>query len=148
MKMLCPDNNHDGIPDCAHNHILDTEDANSNGYLDRFLVYGIDICTTDRAAGNPRCGCGGPGQPACPTNNNNVTYIWPQGCPQNEQQIAPYASLTESGCPAFAPVDPTSGTRPTLGTTVADDAADTIIIQGGRIRMGGFGLGIGFKFTF
>src|SRR5262245_54477813 len=148
MKMTCPDNNHDGVPDCAHNHILDTEDANNNGYLDRYIVYGYDICTTDRAAGNPRCGCGGPGQPACPTNNNNVTYIWPQGCPQNEQQIAPYASLTETGCPPFAPIDPTSGTRQTLGTTVADDAADTVIIQGGRIRMGGFGLGIGFKFTF
>jgi len=38
--------------------------------------------------------------------------------------------------------------RGNVQTTVNDNAADTYIIQGGKIRMGGFSLGVGFKFTF
>ncbi len=142
LKMPCPDLNGDGEPDCAHNHVLDTEDANGNGFLDRFLVYGLDICTTDRAAGNPRCT--GP----VPANNNNITYIWPEGCPQTPEQLSPFSQLTENGCPPFAPANPATGSRPSLHSTSADNAADTFILQGGRIRLGGFALGVGFKFTF
>ncbi len=131
---------------CAHNGLLDTEDANGNGYLDRFLVYGIDICTTTAAGTNPRCGCGPPPLPACPLTNNNVNYIWPEGCPQRPDQLGPFAQLKESGCPAFP--RNSDGSFASFGSTARDNAADTFIIQGGRIRMGGFALGFGFKFSF
>ncbi|PYT38018.1 MAG: hypothetical protein DMF52_00755 [Acidobacteria bacterium] len=143
LKMDCPA--------CAHNNVFDTEDVNQNGYLDRFVVYGIDICTTDRAAGNPRCKCTiDPVTKQCefPKDNSRVTYIFPEGCPQNEIQLSPFPTLKETGCPPFPPVDPSTGKRPTLGNTGTDNAADTYIIQGGRIRLGGFALGLGFKFSF
>lgn len=126
-------------PLCRENGVLDTEDANGNGFLDRFLLYGIDICTTPQGAGNPRCTGPLPAQPS---------YVWPEGCPQRPDQLAPFMTLTESGCPPFPPVDPETLQRPNVGTTVADNAADTFIVQGGKIRLGGFSLGVGFKFTF
>ena len=131
---------------CAHNHVLDTEDANGNGYLDRYLMYGIDICTTTSAGTNPRCGCGGAGQPPCPLNNNNINYIWPEGCPQRPDQLGPFQQLTETGCPPFP--RNSDGNFASLGATSRDNASDTYIIQGGRIRMGGFALGVGVKFSF
>ena len=114
--------------------------------FDRFLVYGVDVCTTSNAGSNPRCGCGGPGQPACPTTNNNINYIWPEGCPQRPDQLGPFAQLKESGCPAFP--RNSDGSFAAFGSTARDNAADTYILQGGRIRMGGFALGFGFKFSF
>ena len=32
-----------------------TEDQNYNNYMDRFLLYGVDICTTPQGVGNPVC---------------------------------------------------------------------------------------------
>src|SRR6266571_1776413 len=143
LRMLCPDNNGDGVPDCAHNQVLDTEDANGNGILDRYLVYGVDICTTTRAAGNPRC-VDAKGNPIVPPpDDSNAHYVWPEApvagsppfCVQRPEQIGPFTHLTESGCPPFP--RNASGNFAAVGTTSADNAADTYVIQGGRIRMGG-----------
>jgi len=132
-------------PLCKDNGLLDTEDANANGFLDRFLVYGIDICTTPQGNGNIRCQ-----QDHRPpvSDMSHVTYIFPEGCPQIPEHLAPFETRTENGCPPLMPADPTSGARPTVQGTGVDNAADTYIIQGGRIRMGGFSLGVGFKFSF
>lgn len=132
-------------PNCAHNGLLDSEDANGNGYLDRFLLFGVDICTTPQGVGHPRC---------IEDDFNSLAYhfVWPEGCSQELATLGPFSQLTETGCPAFpeAKLDPVSGelVRPHVQTTVNDNAADTFIIQGGKIRMGGFSLGVGFKFTF
>ena len=75
--MLCPDLNNDGVPDCAHNGILDTEDANGNRLLDRYLVYGVDICTTTRALDNARCRANGMTQ--APLDDSHAYYVWPEG---------------------------------------------------------------------
>jgi hypothetical protein len=128
-------------PNCAHNRVLDTEDANGNGYLDRFLLYGVDICTTPQAAGNQRCLDDG-------VQNTNYNYVWPEGCSQDPATLGSFPQLKETGCPPFPAADPATGQRPHVQTTVNDNAADTYIIQGGKIRMGGFSLGVGFKFTF
>jgi len=132
-------------PLCADNHLLDTEDANGNGLLDRFLVFGVDICTTPQGVGHPRCVSDG-------FNNLSYQFVWPEGeaeapCVQDPRQLGPFSNLTENGCPPFPAADAT-GARPHVQTTGNDDAADTYIVQGGRIRMGGFSLGVGFKFTF
>jgi outer membrane protein W len=144
---------------CAHNNTFDTEDTNGNGYLDRYLVYGLDLCSTPEGVGNSRCS----------TTVPSHRYVWPQGCSQSPETLGPFQSLKESGCPPFLiphtlpdPNDPTNPNKcliddvtqqcklvyPSIGGTGSDDSADTIIIQGGRIRMGGFALGVGFKFTF
>lgn len=149
LKMLCPDLNGDGVPDCAHNHLLDTEDANGNRVLDRYLVYGVDICTTTRALDNPRCRANGMTQ--APPDDSHANYVWPEGpiagappfCVQRPDQIT---TFQESGCPPFPRT--ANGNLVVVGSTSADNAADTYLIQGGRIRMGGFSLGAGFKFTF
>ena len=137
MRIACPN--------CAHNGVLDSEDANGNGYLDRFLLFGVDICTTPQGVGHPRCLEDG-------FNSLSYNFVWPDGCSQDPITLGPFKQLTESGCPPFPPatVDPVSGavTRPHVQTTVNDNAADTYIVQGGKIRMGGFSLGVGFKFTF
>ncbi|HYS77925.1 MAG TPA: hypothetical protein VEO94_03745, partial [Candidatus Dormibacteraeota bacterium] len=132
---------------------LDTEDANGNGILDRYLVYGVDICTTTRAAGNPRC-VDAKGNPVVPPDDSNAHYVWPEApvagsppfCVQGPNQIGPFTHLIESGCPPF-PRD-AGGNFKAVGTTSADNAADTYVIQGGRIRMGGLSLGVGFRFSF
>jgi outer membrane protein W len=145
-----PNRNDDGF---------DTEDVNANGYLDRFLIYGIDICTTPQGIGHPRCIEDDNSINPLPYAGYN--FVWPEGCPRDPQQIGP---PVENGCPPFLPPvlqlnpdgtprrDTTSGKlvygRPNVQTTAADNAADTYIIQGGKIRMGGFSLGVGFKFTF
>ncbi len=142
-------------PNCAHNFNpgpdmragtpddlgFDTEDANGNGYLDRFLVFGVDICTTPQGVGHPRCLDDG-------FNSLSYNFVWPDGCSQDPITLGPFAQLAESGCPPFPAADPTTGQRPHVQTTVNDNAPDTYIIQGGKIRMGGFSLGVGFKFTF
>ncbi|HEV8699775.1 MAG TPA: hypothetical protein VGV60_00720 [Candidatus Polarisedimenticolia bacterium] len=145
---------------------FDTEDTNGNGYLDRFLVYGIDICSTPQGVGNPRCI--EDDHPSDPLTYDRFNFVWPEGCSQSPQTLGPFETLTESGCPPFLqarlrcngtdangdciPARDTHGNliydRNNVQTTVNDNAADTYIIQGGKIRMGGFSLGVGFKFTF
>jgi outer membrane protein W len=149
-----------GTPDDGDDG-FDTEDANGNGYLDRFLVYGIDICTTPQGVGHPRC-IEDDNDPVNPMTFDRFNFIWPEGCSRDPQTLGPFTSLTESGCPPFLPAtlrlnngEPVLDSRgnpiydrPNVQTTVNDNAADTYIIQGGKIRMGGFSLGVGFKFTF
>ena len=139
---------------------FDTEDANGNGFLDRFLVFGVDICTTPQGMGHPRCI--EDDNPSNPLPYSGFNMVWPEGCPRDPQTLGPFQSLTESGCPPFLPPRMrTNGGVPVLDshghpiydranvqTTVNDNAADTYIIQGGKIRLGGFSLGLGFKFTF
>ena len=93
---------------------------------------------------------------------DRFNFVWPEGCSRDPQTLGPFESLTESGCPPFLPatlrlvngqpVLDSHGNpiydRANVQTTVNDTAADTYIIQGGKIRMGGFSLGVGFKFTF
>jgi len=142
--------------DACKNGKLDTEDVNGNGYLDRYLVYGLDFCSTPQAIGSTRC----------KTTVSTPRYVWPEGCPMSPDNLGPFAAAKESGCPAFLTphtvpdpsnpsqplLDPITGqpvlVYPSFQGTGADNAADTYIIQGGRIRMGGFGIGVGFKFTF
>jgi outer membrane protein W len=143
-------------PLCAHNNTLDTEDTNGNGYLDRYLVYGIDLCSTPQGVGDKRCA----------TTVASTRYVWPNPvspCSQSPQTLGPFQSLKESGCPPFLiphvvldrnnnPVLDPDGNPvleyPSILGTGTDDSADTYIVQGGRIRMGGFSLGFGVKFTF
>jgi hypothetical protein len=148
-------------PGCAKNGVLDTEDANGNGYLDRYLVYGLDVCSTPQGIGNARCS--GTSVPSTPR------YLWPEECPMAPANLGPFQAAKESGCPPFLiphnapdPNDPNNPDKcqidnstgkclliyPSFQGTAADNASDTYIIQGGRIRMGGFGLGVGVKFTF
>lgn len=171
LRIDCPNCRHnqatnfgpDGIQDSVgvpnrHDDGFDTEDVNGNGLLDRFLVYGIDICSTPQGIGNARCI--EDDNPLDKLTYDNFNFVWPENCPRDPQQLGP---PTENGCPPFLPPAPlrnTDGTfqrdndgkiiygRPSVQTTASDNAADTYIIQGGKIRMGGFSLGVGFKFTF
>ena len=129
-------------------HTLNTEDTNGNGYLDRYLVYGVDICSTDQRGTDPRCSVTGRSSPT-------VRYVWPEGCSQSPATLAPFATLTENGCPPFLKPTASTGpngqpilTYPSVAGTGTDNSADTYIVQGGKIRMGGFALGLGIKFTF
>lgn len=119
---------------CAGNHLFDTEDQNGNRLLDRFLYYGVDVCSLPGAASNPICG------------PNDVLqspqYVWPgNGC-NTIQPLAANGSFFPEGCPTV----PTQASDVSLAGS--DDPSDTYIIQGGEIRLGGFSLGVGFKFTF
>ena len=151
MRIECPNCRHnfapgpDLVPGTLDDLGFDTEDANGNGFLDRFLLFGVDICTTPQGVGHPRC---------IEDKFNDLSYhfVWPEGtpaapCSQDPKTLGPFSQLTETGCPAFPAADPT-GQRPHVQTTVNDNASDTYIVQGGKIRMGGFSLGVGFKFTF
>lgn len=163
LRIDCPNCRHDqatnvgpdGIPGTVDDG-FDTEDANGNGFLDRFLVFGVDICTTPQGVGNARC-------IEDKFNDTRFNFVWPEGCSRDPQTLGPFEALTESGCPPFLPPrqrfnpdgTPTRDThgnlvfdRGNVQTTVNDNAADTYIIQGGKIRMGGFALGVGFKFSF
>jgi outer membrane protein W len=144
----------DGIP-LTQDDGFDTEDANGNGFLDRYLVFGVDICTTPQGVGHPRC-------IEDQFNDTRFNFVWPEGCSRDPQTLGPFEALRESGCPPFlparqrtvggVPVRDSQGNiiydRGNVQTTVNDNAADTYIIQGGKIRLGGFSLGLGFKFTF
>ena len=109
----------------------DTEDANYNRMLDRFLYYGVDICSTQEGAGNPLC------------ENVNVgsatRFVFPGGC----RTVVPDPNSTPppEGCPPI-----TSKAAQTL--TSSDDVSDIFLAQGGRIHLGGFSLGFGFKISF
>ena len=110
----------------------DSEDKNYNGYMDRYLQYGIDICSTPDGKGNP--GCAGISPSATPA------YVWPGNC---ATIIPGIGNKVAEGCP---PPQPFTSASPK--TTAIDDTADIYIIQGGRIHLGGFALGVGMKFTF
>ncbi len=127
-------------PACV-NGKLDTEDANGNGTFDRYLLYGYDVCTTQAGAGNPLC------NGVTWTPDTPVHSVWPGGCAQSPDPTANANSVHENGCPAF-PVQSGGGTPSTLGSTAVDDPPDVYLIQGGAVKLGGFALGIGFKFTF
>jgi len=129
-------------PACVNGR-LDTEDANGNGTFDRYLLYGYDVCTTQAGAGNPRC------NGVAWTPETAVQYIWPGGgCPQAVDTSANDKSVFENGCPAIPAQKTPGSSNATLGTTDVDNPTDVYIIQGGAIKLGGFALGVGFKFTF
>ncbi len=116
-------------PSCKNNGGgPDSEDRNSNLFLDRFLFYGLDLCSTQQGAGNPLCAAGGP---------SGDHYVWPQGCSQSTSDLI--GNLQE-GCPV-----PRSTSVTNSGI---DDLQDEYTVQGGTIKLGGFSIGFGMKFTF
>jgi len=113
-----------------------TEDLNGNRILDRFLYYGVDICSGVA-----------PGEQAndiCKPSDIVPTqqFVWPSNGCNTIQPQAVNGSFFPEGCPPGAP----NGSDVSLAGS--DDPSDTYIIQGGEIRLGGFSLGVGFKFTF
>ena len=108
----------------------DSEDVNFSRSMDRFLNFGIDICTTPQGVGNPAC-ASSLSSPATPDR-----FMLPVGCPT----IAPAidARIPE-GCPI-----PTRGPS----SNKIDDTTDNFLVQGGSIRLDGFSLGVGIKLTF
>lgn len=112
--------------------VLDSEDRNNNRYADRFLLWGVDVCSLPDAGSNPLCA---PGDiSALPQ------YVWPGGCSLSlGDPTTPNAE--NEGCPR--PPNLQGVTQ-----TPVDDTTDTHVIQGGEIKLGGFSLGVGFKFTF
>jgi len=128
-------------PDPGANGVLrpDTEDHNYNFYMDRFLLYGIDFCTTPESVGSSVCAnSNSKYTPGMPTR-----YVWPEGCAQS-----PKLDKGEGTNPEGCPAPQASGAPVSLAGTASDNATDSTLIQGGRIRLGGFSLGFGFKFTF
>jgi hypothetical protein len=113
----------------------DTEDVNFNAKLDRFLLFGRDVCTDAALVDQfPEC------QLRTPVESTNVTkYVYPAGCSESIPSAGGTAKGPE-GCP------PPLGIS--AGKTGVDDVADIFIVQGGSLRMGGFSLGLGFKLTF
>lgn len=113
---------------------FDTEDLNGNRILDRYLLYGVDVCSLPGAATNPVCV--DQEKPTIPQ------YVWPgSGCTPVPQD-ATLGNFLGEGCPPGS----NQSTQVTLADS--DNASDTYIIQGGEIKLGGFSLGIGFKITF
>lgn len=110
----------------------DSEDKNYNGYMDRFLYYALDLCSTPQGVGNPACVGVNP--------VSQTTYVWPENCPT----IIPGSTKAAEGCPP--PQD--LNAKPAVTSSGVDSTADIYIIQGGRIHLGGFALGVGLKFTF
>lgn len=108
----------------------DTEDVNFSRSLDRFLAYGVDICTTPEGVGSTACAQTGL------TPSSPDQYVLPSGCGST---APPITSRAPEGCPP--PLTNVSFT----GT---DDTTDQITVQGGEINLGGFSLGVGFKFSF
>jgi opacity protein-like surface antigen len=116
---------------------LDTEDANNNRMLDRFLLYGIDICSTPGGAGNPLCDTANPG--------TSTRFVFPEGC--GTSIPSPDSTLPPEGCPA-PPAPPPDGQLGSITTTGVDNVSDIFLAQGGKIHLGGFSLGFGLKFSF
>lgn len=149
-------------PQCDSNEFTDTEDKNGNTFMDTFLLYGVDICTfqdgivLEDGSGRTIRGDQEPYADKCRvrmedgTNpvvlTNSMYNLWPEGCASNQGQISlDFGNLdvrTNEGCPTF----PSRGS--VTSTTGNDNAGDVFIIQGGNIRLGGFSLGLGFKFLF
>jgi opacity protein-like surface antigen len=113
---------------------FDTEDRNSNRIMDRFLYYGVDVCTLPGATAQNTPGC---------TPNDilaNTQFVWPgNGCTPNTPR-ADEGTYFPEGCPPGATGDVTGADT--------DNPSDLYIIQGGEIKLGGFSLGVGFKITF
>jgi len=122
----------ESCPAC-NNGAFDTEDVNGNRIMDRYLLWGVDVCTQTGAASNPIC---------TPEDLSPLStqHVWPAGC-----SINPVASpsVVGEGCP---PTPAASGLG--AAATGVDDQADIYLIQGGKISLGGFSLGVGVKFTF
>jgi opacity protein-like surface antigen len=143
-------------PECAGNGLPDTEDKNGNTFMDTFLLYGVDICTfgTEGVVLDDGTRVTGVDNPKCRTANGNLNlndlknYVWPQGCAATAGQVTnnfqDLSVKANEGCPAF----PAPGMQLPRSTTATDNAADVYIIQGGKIKLGGFSLGFGFKFLF
>jgi opacity protein-like surface antigen len=112
------------------NSACDTEDANGNGFLDRYKLYAIDVCSLPNAATNPTCR---------PTDfRATPQYVWPGGCATSSTGSGRVAE----GCP------PVPSQSITTSTSSQDDNTNIYLIQGGQIHLGAFSLGVGFKFTF
>lgn len=111
----------------------ESEDRNDNQILDRFLLYGVDLCSLPEGAGVPAC---------ANESRSRTFYTWPGGCPFNANQTMGRAKGEDEGCP---PLPTEIGVS---NTSQGDDTSDVYLIQGGKIRLGGFSLGVGFKFTF
>lgn len=108
-----------------------TEDENGNGIMDRYLLYGVDVCTLPNAASNPIC------RPA--DFRPSVQYVWPEGC----SLTAPSRPTVQpEGCPK------SPSTAADISNTGLDDESDIYLIQGGQIHLGAFSIGVGMKFTF
>ena len=142
LTFTCPScvGNQPTVPGAPPQWQQDTEDANYNQRLDRFLLYGVDICSTTAGVGHPSC----VDVPA-DTLNGGRRYVWPGGCSQQIPQVGQSAAAgnaSPEGCPAplAAP--------PNLTTSGVDDVSDIYLIQGGKMSLGGFSMGVGLKFTF
>ncbi|HEV8201229.1 MAG TPA: outer membrane beta-barrel protein [Candidatus Polarisedimenticolia bacterium] len=116
---------------------FDREDRNQNRIMDRFVYYGVDVCSLPGATPQNTPGC---------TENDIVPttqFVWPgNGCTPAIPEPKT-GSYVPEGCPAGPPnaVGDVSGAD-------SDNPSDVYIIQGGEIKLGGFSLGIGFKITF
>jgi opacity protein-like surface antigen len=116
-------------PACANNGVFDTEDVNNNRIMDRYLQWAVDVCSQPDASTNPMCK---------PTDIlAAVQYIWPDGCNLN---MPVYPSVVAEGCPRPPGFEITN--------SGVDDLSDIHLIQGGEIKLGGFSIGVGMKFTF
>lgn len=124
----------DTICPWRNNNTFDTEDRNSNRIMDRFLYYGVDVCSLPGATAQNTPGC----TPA--DILANTQYVWPgSGC-TTVPQAADQGNYLPEGCPPAVGGDATGADT--------DNPSDTYIIQGGEIKLGGFSLGVGFKITF
>jgi hypothetical protein len=118
---------------------FETEDRNGNTIMDRFFSYGVDVCTIMGGETNPVC------RPDDILTASGPHYVWPERCGQSRgsRTEAPLTTNFPEGCPP-APF----GNQ--VGATVsgADSVNDIYLVQGGKIHLGGFSLGLGVKFTF
>jgi outer membrane protein W len=106
----------------------DSEDLNLNGMMDRYRLYGVDVCSLPNSASNPICR---------PADFRPATqFVWPGGCATTLQA----GDRLPEGCPT-APGQ-------SFTTSSVDDQTNVYLIQGGQIHLGAFSLGVGFKFTF
>jgi len=108
----------------------DSEDANGNGFMDRYKLYAIDVCSRPDAASNPACKPG--------DFRPTPQYVWPGGCATSSTGSGRVAE----GCP------PIPAQAIQTATSSQDDNTNIYLIQGGQIHLGAFSLGVGFKFTF
>lgn len=109
----------------------DSEDVNYSRSMDRFLSYGLDICTTPEGVGNPACSKTAL-NPSTPDR-----YVLPSGCDSNPPSAVDFRM--QEGCPR---------PRPGPSTNRDDNTDDNYTVQGGEIRYDGFALGVGLKLTF
>jgi outer membrane protein W len=122
-------------PACVNGTFLDSEDQNFNRIMDRWLLWGGDICTPI------------PGQVGVPSIcrpediSQQAHYVWPAGC-----SLSPPNPGTPTRLPEGCPTPP--GSDFSVSLSGVDDQSDMVLIQGGEIKLGGFSIGVGMKFTF